>query len=56
MTPEQAWQDLLEKDDRTSPEDCPDMCLITFEELRDYMRAAKREIRSVPEEPFVLGD
>ena len=29
------WQDQLEKDDRTSPEEYPDMALITFEEFRD---------------------
>lgn len=37
LTPEAAWQDLVDKDDRTSPEEYPDMALITFEELRDYM-------------------
>jgi len=37
-----AWQELVEYDDRTSPEEYPDMALITFEELRDFMaRAAK---------------
>jgi len=34
---EEAWIELLEKDDRTSPEDCPEMCLITKEELADFM-------------------
>ncbi len=32
-----AWNDLLEKDDRTSPEDTPEMVLITFEELCEFM-------------------
>jgi hypothetical protein len=27
------WQELLDKDDRTSPEEYPDMVLITFEEF-----------------------
>lgn len=36
-----AWQDLVDKDDRTSPEEYPDMALITREELADYMQAAK---------------
>lgn len=35
-----AWQDLCEKDDRTSPADNPEMCLITYNELADYMRRA----------------
>lgn len=33
----QAWQELLDKDDRNSPEDYPEMCLITFGELREFM-------------------
>lgn len=37
-----AWNDLLEKDDRTSPEDTPDMALITFEELYEFMCRAQR--------------
>jgi len=37
---EAAWLDLCEKDDRTSPEDYPDMCLITREELADYIAVA----------------
>ena len=35
-----AWQDLVDKDDRTSPEQNPDMALITYEELADYMQSA----------------
>ncbi len=38
-TYETAWEELVEKDDRTSPEEYPDMCLITREELRGYMEA-----------------
>lgn len=34
------WQDLLDKDDRTSPSDYPDMCLITYEEFLYYIRTA----------------
>lgn len=32
-----AWQELCDKDDRTSPEEYPDMCLITKDELADFM-------------------
>lgn len=39
-TIKELWQDLLDKDDRTSPSEYPDMCLITFEEFADYMQAA----------------
>lgn len=35
-----CWQDLLDADDRTSPEDYPDMCLITREELAYFIAAA----------------
>lgn len=31
------WQELVEKDDRTSPEEYPDMALITFDELREII-------------------
>lgn len=37
---EDAWLDLCEKSDRTSPLDCPDMALITSAELGRYMRLA----------------
>lgn len=33
------WQELLEKDDRTSPVEYPDMALITFEEFCTYLAA-----------------
>ena len=36
-----AWQDLVHKSDRTSPEEYPDMALITREELADYMQSAQ---------------
>jgi hypothetical protein len=31
------WQELLEKDDRTSPAEYPDHALITFEELQEFL-------------------
>lgn len=34
------WQDLMEKDDRNSPAEYPEMCLITFEEFERYLAAA----------------
>lgn len=34
------WLDLQEKDDRTSPEEYPDMCLITRDELAAFVRYA----------------
>ena len=40
MMPEEAWQDLVERSDRTSPAEYPDMALITSEELEYYMRAS----------------
>lgn len=39
-----SWHDLCEKDDRTSPEDYPDHCLITYDELSGYIRAACAEV------------
>jgi hypothetical protein len=36
---ERVWQDLLDKDDRTSPEEYPDMVLITREELASAAEA-----------------
>lgn len=38
-----CWRDLLEKDDRTSPAEYPDMVLISREELRDLMGLAHDE-------------
>lgn len=40
MMPDDAWQDLVERSDRTSPAEYPDMALITAEELEYYMRAS----------------
>lgn len=36
-----AWTNLCEKGDRSSPENYPDMCLITKDELAEYMRGAR---------------
>jgi hypothetical protein len=35
------WQELLEKDDRTSPEEYPNMCLITKEEFDAAVEAMR---------------
>lgn len=40
LTPEEAWQDLIETSDVTSPAEYPDHALITFEQLREYMSGA----------------
>lgn len=37
---DQAWRDLLEKDDRTSPSEYPEMVLITHDELAEIIFAA----------------
>lgn len=34
------WQDLMEKDDRNSPAEYPEMCLVTFEEFAGYLEAS----------------
>lgn len=39
LTADEAWQDLLDKDDRTAPAEYPEMCLITHAELAAYMAA-----------------
>jgi hypothetical protein len=36
----ECWVDLCEKGDRSSPEEYPDHCLITYDELAGYMRQA----------------
>ena len=36
----ECWQELNDKDDRNSPADYPEMCLITRAELADYMKRA----------------
>lgn len=41
LTVDEAWQELSEVGDRTSPEEYPDMCLITHDELADFMGRAK---------------
>ncbi len=43
LSPDEAWQDLVDKSDRTSPEEYPDMALITFDELADYMRSSSTD-------------
>lgn len=41
---DRAWQELVEYDDRTSPEEYPEMALITSDELADFMgRATQAE-------------
>lgn len=40
LTAEEAWAELVNVDDRTSPEEYPDHCLITFEELASFMERA----------------
>lgn len=52
----EAWQNLLEKDDRTSPVEYPEMCLITFEEARDLIALSPAQAERegwvlVPKEP-----
>lgn len=39
-----AWSDLVEKDDRTSPEEYPDMALVTVEELREFMDRVRQAL------------
>jgi hypothetical protein len=48
---DEAWRDLLEKDDRTSPEDYPDMALITHDELASIIFTAAATGRSPSVEP-----
>lgn len=59
FSPADAWNELVHKDDRTSPEEYPDMCLISFDELKDYMerhtgaqpQAANKPVAFVPVHP-----
>lgn len=37
VRPDEAWEELCNYDDRTSPPDYPDHALITREELRNFM-------------------
>lgn len=46
---DQCWSDLVEMTDRTSPEEYPDMCLITREELGDFLRLAAKPASSAPQ-------
>lgn len=48
---EELWRDLLEKDDRTSLEDYPDMALITFEEFAGYIGLAAARLPDSPSAP-----
>jgi hypothetical protein len=41
FTAQAAWDELVNKDDRTSPEEYPDHCLISFEELQDFMSRSR---------------
>jgi hypothetical protein len=47
---DQAWDELVNKDDRTSPEEYPEFCLISHDELRSYMEARDVPPVSVPQE------
>ena len=40
---DRSWEALLNVDDRTLPEEYPDMALITFDELEGFILAALRE-------------
>lgn len=45
LTGEEAWDVLVNVDDRTSPEEYPDMCLITRDELIGFMARAALNAR-----------
>lgn len=47
------WQELLEADDRTSPENHPDMCLITLDELSEFIARARPETALAHSNPWV---
>lgn len=36
-TAEALWQEMVEWDDRTSPEEYPEMAMLTFEEFADFL-------------------
>ncbi len=44
---DREWQSLLDKDDRTSPEEYSDMCLITREELHGIVNTALLETHEI---------
>ena len=46
---DQLWQDLLDKDDRTSPAEYPDMALITHGELAAMLRLAADSASAQPD-------
>lgn len=52
---EAAWQELCERDDRTSPEEYPDMCLITQAELAEFMSRAATPSPSPASAPSPAG-
>lgn len=52
---DEAWGELVNKDDRTSPEEYPDMCLITREELRCYMEARQCAPAATPTQPLTAS-
>lgn len=47
LSPSEAWQELVEKDDRTSPSEYPDMALITREELAEFMDTSRSRAAAV---------
>lgn len=57
LTPAEAWSELVEKDDRTSPEDYPEMALITEKELRGFMQrgAVKSKVLDPTDEFYYEG-
>lgn len=50
-----AWQELLDKDDRTSPEEYPEMALITRDELAEFMARASLSIERGDSEVLSSG-
>lgn len=57
----EAWDELVNVDDRTSPEEYPDMCLITRDELIDFMQRAaghaiERHVRDALNDSEELAD
>jgi hypothetical protein len=54
FTPQDAWDELVHKDDRTSPEDYPDHCLISFDELQDLMLRGHAQRPAVSEADVII--
>lgn len=50
----EIWQELLDKDDRTSPPEYPTMVMISFDELADYLDA-RPILRSPPDKGHDLS-